>query len=243
MCADESELIATPLLTSLPVPPPTSTSAPSSCLVKLVLSLFHSMSGVLAEPKTSIIVGGRKRITAVYTDGTEVLEEFDVVTDDLLLRKRRHRSALGAYTEWVTEIGAEDRTRNVERAQIVEAAGSPEVVRQDTKEAHVIRIRNLPYPREVFAITVEHREGDAIGEIVVRTTNKKYFKRLDLPDMTRAGIPLEASHLSFDVKHNTLIIEYKKHLAVLAAEAAARRERASLPSKRVENEKEQCAQQ
>ncbi|EPY37330.1 hypothetical protein AGDE_06604 [Angomonas deanei] len=61
--------------------------------------------------------------------------------------------------------------------------------------------------------------------------------------MVRVNVPLDQSQLSFDVKHNTLIIQYKKHLAVLAAENQAKKERSSLPSKRLENERDQCPQQ
>ncbi|EPY33299.1 DPCD protein [Strigomonas culicis] len=201
------------------------------------------MSATLAEPKTSVIVDGRKRITSVFTDGSEMIEEFDVVTDELLLRKRRAKGPLGGYGKWTTEVGTEARSHNVESALIVESSGSPVVVRQDTKEAHVFRIRNLPYPKSVFAVTIERSGEQSVGEIVVRTSNKKYFKRLEIPDMQRAKIPLDPANLSYDVKHNTLVIEYKKHLAVLAAENVAKKERSSMPAKRLENENAQCPQQ
>lgn len=198
---------------------------------------------MLAEPKSSVIRGDRKQLTSKFTDGSELIEEYDVVTDALLLRKRRTRNALGGYSDWVIEVGTEAPSRNLDRALIVEASGSPVVVRQDTKESYVVRIRNLPYPRDVFSVDVERQDGDAVGKVVVRTSNKKYFKRLDIPDLERARIPLEASRLSFDVQHQTLIIQYKKPLSILAAEAAARKERASMPSKRVDDKNADCKQQ
>lgn len=212
---------------------------------------------MLAEPRSSVIVAGKRQITSKYTDGAEVYEEYDVVTDDLLLRKRRQKNSFGAMSDWVVEIGTDvkSHTKNLHQNLIVESSGSPELVRQDTKEAHVFRIRNLPYPKEVFSVTIEKsspstssasKDSDAanatgekkieVGEIVVRTSNKRYFKRIDIPDMVRANIPLDASHLSFDVKHNTLIITYKKHLAILTAEAAARKERLSMPATRKEED-------
>ncbi|KAG5500534.1 hypothetical protein JKF63_03628 [Porcisia hertigi] len=198
---------------------------------------------MLAEPKSSVIRGDRKQITSKFTDGSELLEEYDVVTDALLLRKRRSCNALGGFSDWIIEVGTEAPSRNLDRALIVESSGSPVVVRQDTRESYVVRIRNLPYPREVFSVTVERQDGDAIGKIVVRTSNKKYFKRLDIPDLERAQIPLEGAHLSYDVQHQTLIIQYKKPLSVLTAEAAARKERASMPSKRVDENNPDCKQQ
>jgi protein DPCD len=198
---------------------------------------------MLAEPRTSVIQGDRKQLTSKFTDGSEMVEEYDVVTDSLLLRKRRSKNALGGFTDWVIEVGTEAPCRNLDRALIVEASGSPVVVRQDSKESYVIRIRNLPYPKEIFAVTVERQEGDAVGKIVVRTSNKKYFKRLDIPDLERARLPLDPSSLSYDVRHQALIIQYKKPLSILAAEAAARKERAAMPSKRIDNNNADCKQQ
>ncbi|KAG5474450.1 hypothetical protein LSCM1_03234 [Leishmania martiniquensis] len=198
---------------------------------------------MLAEPRSSVIRGDRRLITSKFTDGSEMVEEYDVVTDALLLRKRRSRDSLGGLSEWTIEVGTEAPSRNLDRTLIVEASGSPVVVRQDTKENYVVRIRNLPYPRDVFSVAIEREDGDTVGKIVVRTSNKKYFKRLDIPDLERARIPLESAHLSYDVKHQTLIIQYKKPLSVLTAEAAARKERASMPSKRVDESNSDCKQQ
>nr|CCC53457.1 conserved hypothetical protein [Trypanosoma vivax Y486] len=194
------------------------------------------MGDSLAEPRTSVIVNGRKRITSKFTNGSELVEEYDVITDDLLLRKSRHKSAIGSYTEWQVEVGSEVRARNLDRELLLEAAGSPELVKQDAKDCYIFRIRNLPYPKEVFAVTVERGDAAEFGEIVVRTSNKKYFKRISIPDLERRRISLDPSHVSFDVQHNTLIIRYKKPLAALAAENAAKKERAALPAKRVSEE-------
>lgn len=197
----------------------------------------------LATPRTCVISNGRKCITSCFTDGSELVEEFDVITDSLLLRKRRTKNKLGAFGDWEVEVGADIRSRNIDRALLVEANGSPELVRQDTNDRHVIRIRYLPYPRDNFVVKVERSAGDTVGEIVVRTVNKKYFKRIALPEMARLRIPLDESQLSYDVKNNTLIIEYKKHIAVLAADAAAKKERAALPAKRVDESAQGCPAQ
>ncbi|KAH9600271.1 Protein DPCD [Trypanosoma melophagium] len=201
------------------------------------------MSTTLAEPKTSVIINERKRITSRFTDGSEMIEEYDIITDDLLLRKYRTKNGLGNYSDWEIEVGTEAKTRNLDKEVLVEASGSPELVKQDTPEYHVFRIRNLPYPKEVFSVTVERRNSDDIGEIVVRTSNKKYFKRLNIPVLQRHHIPLDPAHLNYDLQHNTLIIRYKKHLSVLAAEAAAKKERAALPAKRMGTDDNGCPQQ
>jgi hypothetical protein len=49
------------------------------------------------------------------------------------------------------------------------------------------RVRNLPYAKDVYMITVDH----STQQVVVRTTNKKYFKRISITDMKRFHIPLD----------------------------------------------------
>ena len=57
---------------------------------------------------TSIVSGGRRKVHTTYEDGREMVEEFDVVTDELMLRKVRHaKTALGREGSWVYEVGDE----------------------------------------------------------------------------------------------------------------------------------------
>ena len=46
--------------------------------------------------------------------------------------------------------------------------------------------------------------------IVVRTTIKKYFKKINVPDLDRLSIPLEQNNLKWTFQNNTLIISYLK---------------------------------
>jgi hypothetical protein len=64
------------------------------------------------------------------------------------------------------------------------------------------RIRNLPYPLSVYSVKAEPESKC----ITVRTTNKKYFKKLAVPDLERAGLLPEQDKIQFTHKHNTLII-------------------------------------
>ena len=52
-------------------------------------------------------------------------------------------------------------------------------------------------------------------QIVVRTSNKKYFKRISIEDMERAKLRLSGGALSWGHENATLIIQYKKPAAVL----------------------------
>lgn len=42
--------------------------------------------------------------------------------------------------------------------------------------------------------------------LIVRTTNKKYYKKLPVPDLERLEIALEQENVAFTHKFNTLII-------------------------------------
>ena len=53
---------------------------------------------------------------------------------------------------------------------------------------------------------MEAKRLDAIPE----TTNKKYFKRIDLPDMGRLGLRLDPQCMSVEHKHSTMVISYVK---------------------------------
>ena len=52
----------------------------------------------------------------------------------------------------------------------------------------------------------------------MRTSNKKYFKRFDIPDLKRLGIKLDESSDVLKYQHNTLIIGYDKPEKILELE-------------------------
>ena len=60
-------------------------------------------------------------------------------------------------------------------------------IRKDTSDRFEWRIRNLPYPKETYVIDVDHTKQ----QIVLKTTNKKYYKRIDVPDLRRAGLEID----------------------------------------------------
>eukprot|EP01065_Artemidia_motanka_P026389 TRINITY_DN31355_c0_g1_i1.p1 TRINITY_DN31355_c0_g1~~TRINITY_DN31355_c0_g1_i1.p1 ORF type:complete len:204 (+),score=48.62 TRINITY_DN31355_c0_g1_i1:56-667(+) len=192
----------------------------------------------LASPKTALVSEGRKKVHSVYTDGTEMVEEFDCITDQLQVRKWRKPGVLGGEGEWVFEVG--DDRPEVRRAQASDllrpSATQPILSRKDTPTHFEWRIRNMPYPKENYRLTVE------ADQIVVRTENRKYFKRLDIPDMRRAGLQLEGSELGWQHAHATLVVQYKKPAKMVEVEKAAAKERASMKVERPGDE-QGCAQQ
>lgn len=64
------------------------------------------------------------------------------------------------------------------------------------------RIRNLTYPIEVYSIVADPENKC----IIVKTSNKKYYKKLEVPELTRLGVTIEQKNIEFTHKFNTLII-------------------------------------
>lgn len=54
---------------------------------------------------------------------------------------------------------------------------------------------------------------------MLKTTNKKYFKRIDLPDLKRLKLVLDESSIVWKYQSNTVIISYDKPEQVKSREA------------------------
>jgi len=160
------------------------------------------------EPKRVCVKSdGRKKVHTTYPDGSEVVEEFDEKTDILLERRSRRATQLGRETEWVYEVGQAPQQVFDPHSDFMRASASnPIFLRKDTPEHFQWRIRNLPYPSNVYSVTIDHENQD----IVVRTSNKKYYKRIQLPDLQRVKLKMKDEVLSWKHQNNTLIISYIK---------------------------------
>ena len=75
------------------------------------------------------------------------------------------------------------------------------MTRRVTKTALEWRIRNLTYPKNIYSVTAEDD-----GTLTVKTSNKKYFKKIVVPDLERIGLKPEQDRISFTHQYNTLII-------------------------------------
>lgn len=76
------------------------------------------------------------------------------------------------------------------------------MTRRVTKNSLEWRIRNLPYTLDTYSVTAEPENSC----ITVRTSNKKYYKKLAVPDLERVELLPEQGKIQFDHKFNTLII-------------------------------------
>ncbi|XP_019664779.1 protein DPCD isoform X1 [Ailuropoda melanoleuca] len=157
--------------------------------------------------KTALLQDGRRKVHYLFPDGKEMAEEYDEKTGELLVRKWRVKSALGALGQWQIEVGepALPGAGSLGPEFIKENNANPIFMRKDTKMSFQWRIRNLPYPKDVYGVCVDKKERC----IVVRTTNKKYFKKFSIPDLDRYQLPLDEALLSFAHANCTLIVSVR----------------------------------
>ncbi len=64
----------------------------------------------------------------------------------------------------------------------------------------------MTYPKETYVIEVDHSKQ----QIILKTTNKKYYKRIDIPDLKRLSLKIDESSVAWKYINNTVIISYDK---------------------------------
>ncbi|CAL1168015.1 unnamed protein product [Cladocopium goreaui] len=164
---------------------------------------------------------GRKKIHTTFPDGGEMVEEYDDKTDVLMVRKVRKPTKVGKEGDWVFEVGQATEAAFDPYSDVMRASTSnPIFLRKDTPEHFQWRIRNLPYPADVYSVLVDHEKQ----EIVVKTSNKKYYKRIQVPDLLRYDLKFQDELLSWKHQHSTLIISYRKPPKIVAGEQEALRD-------------------
>eukprot|EP00467_Chlorarachnion_reptans_P016672 CAMPEP_0114519642 /NCGR_PEP_ID=MMETSP0109-20121206/19125_1 /TAXON_ID=29199 /ORGANISM="Chlorarachnion reptans, Strain CCCM449" /LENGTH=188 /DNA_ID=CAMNT_0001700421 /DNA_START=179 /DNA_END=745 /DNA_ORIENTATION=- len=186
------------------------------------------------------LAGRRKKHTS-WPDGSEMIEEYDIASARLVLRKIRSKSKLGKLSDWKVLLGeAEVKNFDPGRDLIASSNKNPQFIQQDTRTHFQWRIRNIPYDRSVYQLSIDHNRQ----QIVLRTTNKKYFKRIDVPSMKALGIKLSDKPLSYTHSNETLILQYKKPQKVIEAEIDnSKSEVASTGDKPTKEGSSECKQQ
>ncbi|XP_058497307.1 protein DPCD [Solea solea] len=177
----------------------------------------QSWSGTLqSSRKTALLQDGKRKIHYLFIDGQEMVEEYDLETDELIVRKWRQKSKIGGQGEWQVEVGEQlaSPVPSLDSSMIKENCSNPVFTRKDTKSSFQWRIRNLPYPKDVFVVSAEPSERC----IIIKTTNKKYYKKFSIPDLERSQLPYDGSALGFTHANNTLIVSYKKPKEILTLE-------------------------
>lgn len=167
--------------------------------------------------KTALLGNNVKKIHYKLPDGREMVEEYNLDTGVLSKRAWKTNNTIYKKVEWEVEVGdpfSEKVDENIDQIGIKESENSPFVAHRITKLKLEWRIRNLPYDISVYQVTVDMNEK----VIIVRTTNKKYFKKIPILEYQRLDVKPNSYSLKFSHAHNTLIITLDKAAEYIAHE-------------------------
>ena len=63
----------------------------------------------------------------------------------------------------------------------------------------------MNYPKDNYLVELDKDNEN----IIIKTNNKKYYKKFEIPDLKRIKISLEIKNLKVNFQNNTLIISVK----------------------------------
>ena len=163
--------------------------------------------------RTYLINGDFIKFHTVFKDGSEIVEEYGIYSEELESRRVKKIGMTGKE-QWTTEIGEEIKPRSNDEFLIKENDNNPLFIRKDTPKEFQWRIRNLKGDADNFMVECDKDKQ----QIVIRTKNKKYYKRFGIPDLERLNIKLDESLMKVNFVNNTLIISYSKPKEAIEAE-------------------------
>lgn len=164
--------------------------------------------------------------TIFYVDPVTNAEVNDVCTLDtgeLIARRMRTKTVYGAENPWEVVYGQINEGKKEVDMLELDSNKNPTFIRQDTEKAWQWRVRNIPYPAQVYNITVDEEKN----QIVIRTSNKKYFKRIDAPNNEK----FDSSKVNWTWGYNTLVVTHDKPPRLISIEREEQKWRLSLPCK------------
>ena len=163
--------------------------------------------------RTYLINGDFIKFHTVFKDGSEIVEEYGIYSEELESRRVKKIGMTGKE-QWTTEIGEEIKPRSNDEFLIKENENNPLFIRKDSPKEFQWRIRNLKGNADNFMVECDKDKQ----QIVIKTKNKKYYKRFNIPDLERLNIKLDESLMKVNFVNNTLIISYTKPKEALEAE-------------------------
>lgn len=165
--------------------------------------------------KTSLIQDGKRKVHYKFQDGDEMAEEYNLDTNIVLRRAWKRGKNLSKKSEWDIEVGdPEPDTSALDSIGLKENSNSPYIIKRITSTALEWRIRNLSYPIDVYSVLADPDNKC----IIVRTSNKKYYKKITIPELERVNLVPDQKRIEYTYKFGTLIITYKKPPEVLKME-------------------------
>ncbi|XP_001353891.1 protein DPCD [Drosophila pseudoobscura] len=188
------------------------------------MSYQNWLNYLTSAEKNSMISGRLRKVLYKFPDGQQMAEDYNLDTGVVLRRAWRKCKQLMGQPEWEIELGEEPRQLNwsgntTNGAGGGDAANTPDddfmlresntaplLTKRVTKKNIEWRIRNMPYPLNVYNVSASPEQHS----IIVRTTNKKYYKVIPVPELDRCGTSPAQSNISVHHQFNTLIITYLK---------------------------------
>ncbi|XP_067642617.1 protein DPCD [Eurosta solidaginis] len=184
------------------------------------MSYENWLNYLRSAEKHSMISGRCRKVFYKFPDGKQMAEEYSMETGIVQKRAWRKCKQLMGEPEWEIELGETPRQINqgaggggdadnstmTNDFTLLESNSAPVLTKRITKKNIEWRIRNLPYPIDVYQVSAD-TENRAI---VLRTTNKKYYKVIHVPELDRCGLLLTQANISTHLQYNTLVITYSK---------------------------------
>jgi len=173
-------------------------------------------------PKATAFRNGQYK-TIVYEEknGIQTVDICEIDTGKLLARKQRERLTSGADGSWEWVYGSPLEDKQEIESIAVSQGKNPIFMRLDNATHWQWRVRQIPYPSNFYSVNVDEEKN----QIVIRTTNKKYFKRINAPNNEK----FEQSKIEWNWSFSTLVIQHPKPPRVVAQEKEEQKWRLSLP--------------
>lgn len=169
--------------------------------VKMTFCMW--LQSIKQAEKTSFVHGNVRTVYYRFLDGREMIEEYSVETGLVLKRAWKIKSRLIRKEEWQIELGDSKCPSLIENEPILmEAKTEPMVWKRITRNFIEWRISNLPYPLATYTITCNGNSKT----ITIKTTNNKYFKKLDIPEFHRCMFEPKQEELAIKHRNSTLIL-------------------------------------
>ncbi|XP_013117464.1 protein DPCD [Stomoxys calcitrans] len=181
------------------------------------MSYEHWLNYLKSAEKNSMISGKSRKVFYKFPDGHQMAEEYSMDTGVVQKRAWRKCKQLMGEPEWEIELGEDPRQlavggekgdiRNDDGSFTVKISNTEAILsKRITKKNIEWRIRNLPYPIDVYDVKADPEKK----AIVVRTANKKYYKVIPIPDLDRCRVLPSQENIMVHHQYNTLIITYAK---------------------------------
>lgn len=134
--------------------------------------------------------GSEKRIHTTEDDGWQIVEEY--------CEKSRHQHSPSPSPERIsTSFFAPSQV-------LAPSKTSPVLSRCDTVGRFQWLVANLPYPESTYSVTVDKDKH----HIIIKTNNRKYYKRIGVPELKDRGQQLDEKLLTWQYSQYTLTVSY-----------------------------------